>query len=156
MKPAHTARLDRLEAILDDFLPDHAGDTAASTKARLLRLEAVTGFLARICAPTLEVPGLRLDRGLRTIEVEGHGRELKPVAFDLLWLMMARPGHVFSRSELHHLRHLARGSDAEPYDPAVDRSIDMHISALRRVVGRHRVLSHRGVGYSFSDQPRGR
>lgn len=147
-----TARIERLETRLETLfgglLPLKSG---ASAKVRTQRLEVVAGFFERLCAPTLEVPGLRLDGGLRTIEVEGRGRELKPIAFDLLWLMMARPGHVFSRAELHHLRHLARGIDASPYDPETDRSIDVHISALRKVIGRHRVLSHRGFGYSFSD-----
>jgi len=138
-----TARVARLEDLLGDLLPETRGDLAV----RVRSLEAVANFVDRVRAPILVVGRLELNRGSHTLHVNGRPRELKPVAFDLLWILMSKPGFVFAREDLHCLRHMARGGEAEEYDPVVDRSIDVHISALKRVIGSDRIRSIRGVGY---------
>ena len=79
--------------------------------------------------------------------------EEKPLTsyqFDLLNAMAERAGRVLSREML---AELVRGG--EEYDPAFDRSIDVHIARLRAVLEddpKHprRILTLRGAGYVFA------
>jgi len=73
--------------------------------------------------------------------------ELSTIEFRLLFLLASRPGRVFSRERL-----LDAISGREYY--GLDRSIDMHISSLRRKLGDSpRSPSYlrtvRGSGYMF-------
>ena len=69
---------------------------------------------------------------------------LTPTEFKLLWTLMRQPGRPFSR---HELMDTSRGEDAN----ALERTIDVHIRALRQKLGSHAELIEtvRGVGYRF-------
>lgn len=91
---------------------------------------------------------LEIDRGSRTIRLDGEERPLTSYQFDLLLAMAERAGRVLSRESL---ADLAR-TDHQPYDPALDRSIDVHIARLRAAIEDDpkqpkRILTVRGVGY---------
>jgi two-component system response regulator BaeR len=74
--------------------------------------------------------------------------QLTPIEFELLKLLASRPGQVFTRSDLIET---VQGSRFEGYD----RTIDSHISNLRKKISRHiqdQKIIHTvyGIGYSFS------
>jgi len=82
-------------------------------------------------------------------EVGGTAVELTPTEFQLLATLAARPGRIFTRSQLLDALH---GVAFETYE----RAIDSHIKNLRRKVEpdprRPRyVLTVYGVGYRFAD-----
>jgi DNA-binding response OmpR family regulator len=63
-----------------------------------------------------------------------------------------RAGRVLSRETL---ADLVRSDSAQAYDPALDRSIDVHIARIRAAIEddpKHprRILTVRGVGYVFA------
>ncbi len=96
----------------------------------------------------LEVAEIVLDQSMRTVTVDGRRVDLTPSEFELLAVLMASPGRVFSRSEL--LDRL-QGDAYEGYE----RTIDVHIRNLRTKIetdaGRPRYIETVfGVGYRFA------
>ena len=86
--------------------------------------------------------GLVLTPGQRRAELDGAELSLTAGEFDVLALLAARPGHVYTRSQI-----VAR-TKGEDY-PVTDRAVDVQIVALRRKLGGfgERLETVRGVGY---------
>lgn len=94
---------------------------------------------------------LEISRGSRVVRLDGEEKLLTSYQFDLLLALAERAGRVLSRE---NLADLAR-ADHQPYDPSLDRSIDVHIARLRAAIEddpKHpkRILTVRGVGYVFA------
>ena len=88
--------------------------------------------------------GVEIDRTNHVTKVEGEEIELTLTEFRLLWALMRQPGRTFSRLEL---LDDSRGADAN----ALERTIDVHIRALRKKLGSRGDLVEtvRGIGYRF-------
>ena len=94
---------------------------------------------------------LELDRGARTVQLDGRDTQLTSHQFALLLVMAERAGRVLSREQIIS----AIAGAAQTYDPAVDRSIDVHIGRIRAAIEddpKHprRIITVRGVGYVFA------
>jgi DNA-binding response OmpR family regulator len=91
-------------------------------------------------------PGLEIDASGRRVVVEGAEIELTRREFDLLQYVCARPGRVLTRTQLLQAVWLF---DDPRYAGA--RTVDVHVSRLRRKLGRHGEALHtlRGVGYRW-------
>ena len=64
--------------------------------------------------------------------------------FELLALLMSKPGKVFTRDAILN--------DVWGSDIIVgDRTIDVHIRKLREKIGEEHILTVKGVGYKFDD-----
>jgi DNA-binding response OmpR family regulator len=99
-----------------------------------------------------EFDGWLLDAARRALtNPEGKDCELTTAEFNLLLLLVERPGRVLSRDEL---MDLLKGHDWTP----LDRSIDGLVARLRKKIERgevpHLVKTVRGVGYVFAAQVR--
>src|SRR6478672_3962799 len=91
---------------------------------------------------------LEIDRGSRSIAVDGAERALTSHQFDLLVALAENAGRVLNRERL---MDLVKGEELE----AFDRSIDVHISRIRSAIEddpKHprRILTVRGAGYVFA------
>ncbi len=94
---------------------------------------------------------LEIDRGARMARLAGEDLNLTSHQFALLQAMAERPGRVLSR-EL--LMELAAGGP-QAYDPAFDRSVDVHIGRVRAIIEDdvkkpRRIITVRGAGYVFA------
>jgi len=135
-------RLIGLEVGADDYIckPFSPKEVVARIKAVLRRSIPETRFIA---GPIT----INLDSHL--VQVEGSDLRLTRNEFDLLKILVSRPGYVFTRSDLISK---IQGFDFEGYD----RAIDSHIKNLRKklediVPGREIIKTVYGIGYSLSE-----
>ena len=140
-----TDRVVGLELGADDYLPKpfSARELAARLRAILRRRKAAAGPAA-----VLRFGRLELDRGARTVRVDGEERPLTSYQFDLLVALAEHAGRVLSRETL---MDLVRGESLE----AFDRSIDVHVSRIRSAIEDdpkkpRRIITVRGAGYVFA------
>jgi DNA-binding response OmpR family regulator len=95
------------------------------------------------------VDGLEIDVPRRAVAVRGEAVQLTYLEFELLRMLAANPGRVYTRETL--LSALRGGSQYR--DP---RTIDVHVRHLREKIERdprnpEYVFTVRGVGYRFRD-----
>jgi two-component system response regulator CpxR len=137
-------RIVGLELGADDYLPKpfNPRELAARVKAILRRTEA------KADRGRVEVNGIVLDPGTREVTREGKPIEVTTLEFDILEQLMRNAGHVVSRDLLMETLYNRK---ATPFD----RSIDMHVSHLRRKLesGRPVIKTIRGAGYQFLQSP---
>jgi two-component system phosphate regulon response regulator PhoB len=90
--------------------------------------------------------GVTVDRRRHQASGAGRALNLTPSEFRLLETLIRQPGRAFSRSELINA---ALGEDTL----VLERTIDVHIRAVRRKLGDTAGLVEtvRGVGYRFRD-----
>jgi two-component system response regulator CpxR len=96
----------------------------------------------------LVVGDVELDSGSRVVRCKGAEISLTTVEFDLLRVLMASAGRPVSREELTEAALGRRFS-------GFDRSIDTHVSNLRRKLGldaknAERIKTVRQIGYLYS------
>jgi len=139
--------LEGFESGADDYItkPFDLDVLLARIQARLRRAPAgipLAGGAAE--ASTLSTGDLVLDRDAHTVRTTRGEANLNPKEFELLELLVSRPGHLFPREEIvervWHQRYLA-----------TSRTLDVHIRRLRaklEQIGAEATLhTVRGVGY---------
>jgi two-component system alkaline phosphatase synthesis response regulator PhoP len=138
-----------LEIGADDYVtkPFNPQEVVARVRALLRRSHLERGATA---PQVLQVGGLRLDIGRRTLTKKGEQVELTPSEFELLHVLMRGPGYVFTRGELMEkaLGHAYEG---------MGRTLDSHIKNLRRKIEPDPrkptyIQTVHGVGYRLADE----
>ncbi len=152
-----TARGDDIDRIVglelgaDDYLPKpfNPRELIARIRAVQRRSEAVAVPAAEPAADAeLQVGDICLCPTSRSVKRNGTGIELTSVEFNLLEVLLQQAGKVISREELVEK---SLGRRLSPYD----RSIDVHVSALRKKLGKscgnqERIKTVRGIGYLYA------
>jgi DNA-binding response OmpR family regulator len=152
MLTARREEVDRivgLEMGADDYLPKpfNPRELVARIRAVLRRSsDAIQESPAETHAP-LTIEDVTLDRGARSVRCAGMLVELTASEFDLLELLLRTAGTIVTREEV------ARAVFGRHFNP-FDRSVDMHVSRLRRKLGPRpdgleRIKSVRGTGYVY-------
>jgi len=95
----------------------------------------------------LEVGPMRIDVERHLVEVGGKGVALTLTEFRLLVAIVSAKGRVLDRNQLIDQ---ALGMDAV----VTDRTIDVHLTALRQKLGKARkyIQTVRGLGYKLADE----
>jgi DNA-binding response OmpR family regulator len=119
-----------------------------SPRELVARIRALLRRVERHPAPAGEAftfGALTLDPERRRVAVHGEDVHLTPTEFDLLALLAARPGVVFSRDQLL--------ADVWGWrDGAGHRTVDSHVRGLRRKLGSAWVRTVHGVGYALEPE----
>lgn len=149
-----TARGDELDRIVgleigaDDYLPKPFNARELLARIRAIgRRNAREQRSANAPKQPVTVGDVELDPGSRTLTLNGKVLEVTTVEFNLLEMLLRSAGNVVSRDEIA-LEVLGR--ELSPFD----RSIDVHISKLRKKLGdlpngRERIKTIRNSGYMY-------
>jgi two-component system, OmpR family, response regulator CpxR len=145
MLTARTARADRvagLDAGADDYLPKPFEPEELDARIRAVLRRA--GRAAGNGPDSLEVNGVRLMTGTREVWCDGTPVEVTTTEFDILDLLLRSAGRIISRNEMSAAIYRRPVS-------AKDRSLDVHVSHLRKKLGPlgGLIRTIRGVGYLF-------
>ena len=144
-------RIVGLEMGADDYLakPFNPRELVARIRAIQRRMQAPPAADPEVAAPkTLAVGDVQLDPGARTATLRGVPVELTSVEFSLLEALLVQAGQIIPREDLVKK---VLGRRLSPYD----RSIDVHISSLRKKLGHQgpdgdRIKTVRGIGYLYA------
>lgn len=90
----------------------------------------------------IEVSDLKIDRQRVQVLRGEEIIDLPKKEFELLLLLVSRPGKVFTREEIYHK---IWGNDVI----VGDRTIDVHIRKLREKIGSDQIKTLKGIGYKF-------
>jgi len=121
-------RIVGLEVGADDYLPKPFDPRELVSRIRAV-LRRSEGSNATEDATAYRFAGWRLDRASHSLfDASGTEVEIGGAEYRLLEILLSRPGDVLSRAEL---MEKLRGREHDPFD----RSIDVRVSQLRRVLG---------------------
>jgi two-component system response regulator CpxR len=152
-----TARGDEVDRVLglelgaDDYLPKPFSSRELAARLRAILRRAHSDEIAPAREPTrevLRVGDVELDVAARAVRRGGDNVELTAVEFNLLELLLRHAGEVVTREQI---AQDVFGRRLMPYD----RSVDTHLSNLRRkldpegVTG-ERIKTVRGSGYVYT------
>ncbi len=91
---------------------------------------------------SIEVGELLVDKERISVHKSGKEIELAKKEFELLNLLVSKPGKVFSREEIFNK---VWGTDVI----VGNRTIDVHIRKLREKIGNDYIKTVKGIGYKF-------
>jgi DNA-binding response OmpR family regulator len=150
-----TARGDEQDRILglemgaDDYLPKPFNPRELSARIEaVLRRSRPPASIERRAGDPLSVGDVSIDKGARVARRGAQALDLTTVEFDLLDRLLRGAGRVIPRDEL--VQSVLR-REFSPFD----RSIDTHVSNLRRKLGpapdgTERIKGVRGIGYQYA------
>ena len=142
-------RIAGLERGADDYLPKPFNPRELVARMRAV-LRRKTGLATH---GIFKIDDLQIDCGRRTVARDGSNVALTGAEFDILLLLVRSAGKVVSREEI------AEAGLGRPMG-FFDRSIDNHISNLRKKLGTHvgaveRIQNVRGAGYVYTGETTG-
>ena len=144
MLTARTGQLDRvlgLDLGADDYLPKPFGPEELLARIRAVLRRA---GLTQKSADAIEVGALRLLPAAREVRLNGATLALTSIEYDILEWLVRAAGRTVPRDELSSGIYRRKSSPS-------DRSLDMHVSNLRKKLGLSgtSIATVRGVGYLF-------
>ena len=139
----------------DDYIckPFRVSEVKARVKAVLRRYASGGGDIAATklsslstqeSRKTLRYEGIELDLDRKECRVDGKDVALTKLEFELLAMLIGKPGHVFSREQILHT--------VWPNDTIVlDRTVDVNITRIRKKIGDYgkNIRTRFGYGYYF-------
>jgi two-component system response regulator CpxR len=151
-----TARGDDIDRIVgleigaDDYLPKPFNPRELAARIRAILRRTTSTESAE--SPRISVGDVEMEMGTRVVRRAGKIVDLTAVEYDVLEKLLRAAGRILTREELSKQ---VLGRDSSPFD----RSIDMHISNLRKKLGHHvgdieRIKTVRGVGYIYAQTTR--
>ena len=143
-------RIVGLEIGADDYLPKpfKPRKLVARLRAILRRIGKLRNNASNLSSEKIEIEDLEISLSGRTAKIAEKKIILTAVEFDLLVALVREVGKVVKKEDLS-MDVLER--ELSPFD----RSLDMHISNLRKKLGKHengedRIKTIRSVGYIYT------
>lgn len=142
---ADTDRIVGLEMGADDYLPKPCNPRELSARLRAILRRSAAGSAST--QQSLTVGATTLNAADRSASHGNTAISLTGAEFNVLWELLRQAGTVVDKDTLCQQ---ALGRPLSAYD----RSVDVHVSKLRRKLaqagGENLILSVRGLGYQFS------
>lgn len=132
------------EAGADDYItkPIRPKVLVSRVKALLKRTGETTQPEVVTDSNTVTLGNLLIDKERYLIQINEQEMILPRKEFELLSLLVSKPGKVFTREEIYYSvwgENVVVG----------DRTIDVHIRKLREKIGNDRIKTLKGIGYKF-------
>ena len=145
-------RIVGLEMGADDYLPKPFNPRELVARVRAIQRRAEASSGAPSAREVLVAGDLSLGVGARVVRRAGEEISLTSVEFALLELLMRTPAKIVSREAI---AEQVLGRRFSPFD----RSIDVHVSNLRKKLGaaaggRDRIKTVLGAGYLVAEDER--
>ena len=138
-------RIRGLKTGADDYLVKPFSIPELIARIRALLRRAAPSRMSNVVV----VGDVELDRNARRVRRAGADIHLGPTEFKLLEFLISHPGRVYSRESL---LNNVWGTDVF----IDDRTVDVHVGRLRRVLNRGRkpdpIRTVRGSGYAFDER----
>lgn len=133
-----------LETGADDYVPKPFSTPVLTARVKSLLRRSSEGRGWK--GDSLERGPIAIHRERHEVVVGEEKPELTSTEFDILVMLAERPGWVMTRKQLIKGTHGYRS-------PSTERSIDVHVTSLRKKLGEAGSLIEtvRGVGYRFSE-----
>ena len=129
----------------DDYIckPFRISEVKARVRAVLRRTQSEENGKADLSAGnTLAYEGLVLDLDRKECSVDGREVAFTKLEFELLALLLSKPGQVFSRERILHA--------VWPSDTLVlDRTVDVNITRIRKKIGIYGECLRNKFGYGY-------
>ena len=142
-------RIVGLEMGADDYLPKPFNPRELVARIHAIGRRSRPGEKQQSESPSrLELDDIVLDLGSRTVKQKSNTIKITAVEFSLLYELLKKAGQVMTREEL---TNKVLNRELEFFD----RSIDVHVSSLRKKLGhyidnRERIKTIRSVGYLYT------
>src|SRR6202142_3790616 len=140
-------RIVGLEIGADDYLPKPFNPRELVARIRAILRRTRSDKSAPSPPEIVRVGEIELDPATRSVRRDGQPVDLTSVEFNLLEVLLREAGHVVPRERL------VNAVLSRKFSP-FDRSIDMHVSKVRKKLGDTDADEHiktiRGVGYIFA------
>jgi len=148
-----TAKLEEMDKVIglelgaDDYITKAFGMRELVARIRAVMRRFSPGESGEVAGQVLRAADVMLDKGSHLVKVGEETVNLTPSEFDLLAILIATPGRVYSRT------NLLERTQGIAFD-GVERTIDVHIHNLRRKIEPDPskpiyVETVPGVGYRF-------
>lgn len=124
----------------DDYITKPLRPRIFMSRIKALLRRASPGVVEE--SDRLEIGGLVIDKEKITVQKDGETIDLAKKEFELLLLLVSKPGKVFSREEIFNK---VWGTDVI----VGNRTIDVHIRKLREKIGEDHIKTVKGIGYKF-------
>ena len=131
----------------DDYVPKPFSFTELLLRIEALLRRTLGETDQRTDPATLAAGELKLDRHAMTVSFQGNPVSLTPIQFRLLWILVLHQSEALSKPYLYQVV-------LEKEFSRYDRSLDMHLSRVRRKlveagVAGDRLQTVHGKGYCF-------
>ncbi len=149
----HTAKGDDVDRIVglemgaDDYLSKPFNPRELLARVRAVLRRSTISVDSEVLDDALSVAGLEMDSSTRQVKANGQLMDVTSTEFNLLSVLLRQVGHVVTKEVLSQT---AMGRSLEKYD----RSIDMHMSNLRKKLSENglplSIVTVRGQGYQLA------
>lgn len=127
----------------DDYItkPFSVKEMLARVKAIIRRFEMLQTLPEN--GASLVVAGIELDVNQKRLTVDGIRKDLTPIEFSLLYLLIKNQGRIYSREQI--LNSIWKEVNV------TDRTVDVHVTRLRKKLGAYGnyLVTRKGYGYCF-------
>ncbi|MCK5730440.1 MAG: response regulator transcription factor [Draconibacterium sp.] len=134
------------EAGADDYITKPVRPKVLVSRVKALLKRTGEAIVAPVIEDpnTVHVGNLLIDKERYLIKIDENEMVLPRKEFELLSLLVSKPGKVFTREEIY--------SSVWGENVVVgDRTIDVHIRKLREKIGNEHIKTLKGIGYKFVD-----
>ena len=134
-------QISALDSGGDDFINKPIKPNVLKSRVRAL-LRRLSSNKEEV-SPVMNFEGMSIDPESFTVTKDGKTIGLAKKEFELLGLLVSKPGKVFKRAEILQKvwgREVIVG----------DRTIDVHIRKLREKIGNDTIITLKGIGYKFN------